>query len=79
MAEVVTIQGRKVGGRNRPFLVAELSGNHQQDIVRAKRLISKAAFAGADAVKLQTYTPDTITLPHRSPSFRINQGLWAGE
>ncbi|MBI1866331.1 MAG: N-acetylneuraminate synthase family protein, partial [Candidatus Staskawiczbacteria bacterium] len=54
--------GKKLIGDGQPiFIVAELSGNHNQDINRAYKLIDEAANAGVDAVKLQTYTPDTMT------------------
>ena len=72
------IAGRRVGSDAPPFIIAELSGNHNGDIDRARRLIDAAADAGADAVKLQTYTPDTITLDYDGPGFRLEQGLWAG-
>ena len=72
------IAGRRIGGGAPPFVIAELSGNHNGDIDRARRLIDAAADAGADAVKLQTYTPDTITLDHDGPGFRLDGGLWHG-
>jgi N-acetylneuraminate synthase len=62
----------------KPFLIAELSGNHKGDIDRARRMIDAAKAAGADAVKLQTYTADTITLDVDRPEFRLEGGLWAG-
>ncbi len=62
----------------KPFLIAELSGNHNGDIDRARRMIDAAKAAGADAVKLQTYTADTITLDVDRPEFRLEGGLWAG-
>ncbi len=77
-AQGFAIAGRPVGGGAAPFVIAELSGNHNGDIDRARRLIDAAAAAGADAVKLQTYTPDTITLDHDGPGFRLEGGLWAG-
>ncbi|MFV3076216.1 pseudaminic acid synthase [Niveispirillum fermenti] len=61
-----------------PFLIAEMSGNHNGDIDRARRLIDAARDAGADAVKLQTYTADTITMDVDRPEFRLEGGLWAG-
>ena len=73
-----SIAGRPVGGAAPPFVIAELSGNHNGDLDRGRRLIDAAADAGADAVKLQTYTPDTITLDHDGPGFRLEGGLWAG-
>ena len=72
------IAGRAIGPDHPPFVIAELSGNHNGDIDRALRLIEAAAQAGADAVKLQTYTPDTITLAHDGPGFVLEGGLWAG-
>ncbi len=74
----IAIAGRRIGAGAPPFIIAELSGNHNGDIDRARRLIDAAAVAGADAVKLQTYTPDTITLDHDGPGFRLESGLWAG-
>lgn len=63
----------------RPFLIAEMSGNHNGDIDRARRLIDAARDAGADAVKIQTYTADTITMDVDRPEFRLEGGLWAGK
>ncbi len=72
------IAGRAVGAKETPYLVAELSGNHQQSLERALALVDAAADAGADAVKLQTYTADTLTLPARTAAFRLEGGLWDG-
>ena len=74
----VTIGGRKIGPGQPPYIVAEMSGNHNGDINRALALIDAAKAAGADAVKLQTYTADTITLDHDGPEFRVHGGLWDG-
>ncbi len=70
MSEPVVIDGRSIGPGKPPYIVAELSGNHNGDIDRALALIDAAKEAGADAVKLQTYTADTITLDHDGPRFR---------
>ena len=78
MSDEVTIDGRKIGQAHPPYVIAEMSGNHNGDIERAFRLIDAAADAGADAVKLQTYTADTITIDHDGPGFRLEGGLWEG-
>ncbi|MFP6900241.1 MAG: pseudaminic acid synthase [Opitutales bacterium] len=61
-----------------PFLVAELSGNHGGDLDRALALVDAAAESGADAVKLQTYRPELITVESRDERFLIREGLWSG-
>jgi N-acetylneuraminate synthase len=72
------IAGRAIGPEHPPYVIAELSGNHNGDIGRALALIDAAADTGADAIKIQTYTPDTITLRSDKPEFRIAGGPWAG-
>jgi N-acetylneuraminate synthase len=74
----VAIAGRPIGPGHPPYIVAEMSGNHNGEIARALKLIDAAKAAGADAVKLQTYTADTITIDHDSPEFRVHGGLWDG-
>lgn len=71
--------GKKVIGGDRVFIIAELSANHNQNIDTALTLIELASKTGADAIKLQTYTPDTITLNSNKEDFKINEGLWKGE
>jgi N-acetylneuraminate synthase len=71
------IDGKEIGLGHPPYMIAEMSGNHNQSIDRAFQLITAAKNAGADAVKIQTYTPDTITLNHDGPGF-IASGLWEG-
>jgi N-acetylneuraminate synthase len=73
-----TISDRQIGPERPPLVIAELSGNHNRSLDRALALIDAAAEAGAEAVKLQTYTADTITIDHDGPGFRIEGGLWAG-
>ncbi len=73
------IASRPIGPGHPTYIVAELSANHMQDLGRARELVRSAATAGADAVKLQTFTADTITLNLRDDPFRIRQGtVWEG-
>ncbi len=65
--------------KGRPEIVAELSGNHDGNIERAMELMDLAVKSGADAVKIQTYTEDSITLDCDRPEFQIKNGLWAGQ
>jgi pseudaminic acid synthase len=78
--DVINIAGRLIGSGQRPFIIAELSGNHNQSLERALALIDAAADAGADAVKLQTYTADTMTLNLNYDDFSITDknSLWFG-
>lgn len=75
----IQINGRWIGPGHPAYIVAELSCNHRGKFEKAVQLIQAAKSAGADAVKLQTYTPDTITLDSTHPSFRIDaDNTWAG-
>jgi pseudaminic acid synthase len=74
-----TIADRAIGPGESPYVIAEMSANHNGSLDDAKRIIDMAAEAGADAVKMQTYTPDTITLDADRPEFQIKGGLWDGE
>jgi len=72
------IAGRKIGQHYPPYIIAELSANHNGNLDTALKIVDEAAKAGADAVKLQTYRPDTITLNSDKEEFRIKGGLWDG-
>ena len=72
------IAGRKIGADRPPYVIAELSANHNGNYDTARRIMDAAKAAGADAVKIQTYTPDTITLDVSSEDFIIHGGLWDG-
>ena len=72
------VDGVKIGKGYKPFIIAELSANHGGDLQRAKNSIFAAKQSGADAVKIQTYTPDTMTIDSNREDFVINNGLWKG-
>lgn len=74
----IAIAGRKIGQDCPPYIIAELSANHNGNLDQAFRIIDAAVEAGADAVKIQTYRPDTITLKSDAPDFKITDGPWAG-
>jgi len=76
--ESIEIAGRRIGPEERPYIVAEMSANHGGDYRRAVKIVEAAARAGADAVKLQTYTPDGMTLDCDDGPFRIQETIWAG-
>jgi len=76
---VLEIGGRPIGLDSATLVVAEISANHNQDLSLARETVAAAAAAGADAIKLQTYTPDTITFPSTSPPFRVHESsAWSG-
>jgi N-acetylneuraminate synthase len=80
MTQEMHINGRPIGPNHPPYIIAEMSGNHNQSIERAFDIIDAAAETGADAIKLQTYTSDTMTIEHDSDLFKINdpKSLWNG-
>jgi N-acetylneuraminate synthase len=77
----ITIAGRAIGRGHPPFVIAEMSGNHNHSLERALAIVEAAAAAGAHALKIQTYTPDTMTLDLDEREFRIGDpaSLWAGK
>lgn len=78
MPEELKIAGRKIGEQYSPYIIAEMSANHNGDMDAAFKIIEEAKRAGADAVKIQTYTADSITLKSNLPDFQISDGLWGG-
>lgn len=78
MDKAITINGSRIGPGNPVYIVAEMSANHGQDFEQAVKILEAAKKAGADAVKLQTYTPDTMTINCDNDYFRIKGTLWDG-
>lgn len=74
----ISIAGRRIGRQHPPFVIAEMSANHNGSLEAALNLIEEAKKAGADAVKLQTYKAETITINSDRQDFQIKDGLWAG-
>jgi pseudaminic acid synthase len=81
MKSEFAIGARRIGRDSSPYIIAEMSGNHNQSLQRALEIVDAAAAAGAQAIKLQTYTADTITLDVRKGEFRITdeKSLWKGQ
>ena len=75
---LIKIKDRQIGENHPPYIIAELSANHNGSLERALKTIKMAKSMGADAVKFQTYTPDTLTIDSDKEDFRIKGGLWDG-
>jgi len=80
MNEVISIADRQIGQGHVPFVIAEMSGNHNQSLDRALEIVDAAARSGAHALKIQTYTPDTMTIDLDEREFHISDpnSLWSG-
>lgn len=76
----ISIHGRPIGPDHEPYIIAEMSGNHDGSLDKALEIVRMAAEQGAHAVKLQTYKPETITIESDAPDFRLSEGheLWGG-
>lgn len=77
--KTITINNRVVGSGHPAYIIAEMSGNHAGTLERAKEIVHAAKEAGADCIKIQTYTPDTLTIDCNNQYFSINGGTWDGE
>lgn len=74
----IEIDGKRIGKDYKPYIIAELSANHNGSIENALRTIEEAARCGADAIKIQSYTPDTMTIDSDKEDFQVKGGLWDG-
>jgi pseudaminic acid synthase len=80
MIKEITVGSRIIGAGRKPFIIAEMSGNHNQSLEKALQIIDAAAETGVDAIKIQTYTADTMTIDHDEGLFKISDknSLWDG-
>lgn len=79
LSMIININGRLIGKNSPPYVIAEMSANHNGNLDLAYQIINQAKLSGADALKIQSYTPDTITLNSDNIEFKIVDGLWAGQ
>ncbi len=79
MSQTIEIKGRKIGSEASVYIIAEISANHGQNYEQAVKILEAVKQAGADAVKLQTYTPDTLTIDCDNEYFRIKGTIWEGK
>jgi N-acetylneuraminate synthase len=73
-----SVNGREINSRTPPYIIAEISANHNGSIQRALDTMKAAKQAGVDAIKIQTYTPDTMTIDSRTEDFLLDEGIWKG-
>src|SRR5262249_17497448 len=78
LSSYIEIDRRRIGSGYPTYIVAEMSANHNQDFDQAARILKAAKDAGADAIKLQTYTPDTLTIDCNNEYFQVKGTLWNG-
>jgi pseudaminic acid synthase len=78
MKNIIKIGNHNIGEHNATYIIAEMSANHNQDFEKAMKIVEAAKKAGADAIKLQTYTPDTITINCDNEYFRVKGTIWEG-
>ena len=71
---MINLGAHKIGTKYKPFIIAEMSGNHNGSLKRALEIVKKAASCGVSAIKLQTYTPDTMTIKSKKRDFIIFKG-----
>ena len=75
----IQIASKLIGPTHKPFIIAEMSGNHNQSLDRSLSIVRVAAKAGVDALKIQTYTPETMTLDSDKEGFIVSNELWKGK
>ena len=78
MTHEISIGSRKIGSSHLPYIIAEMSANHNGSLERALQTIEMTKSCGADAIKIQTYTADTLTIDCDKEDFQIHGGLWDG-